>query len=113
MPVSRRFFLGASTALIAGTAAAEHHALRSPDTPSAWKLPPKRPYQHTENQWIPLKDGTRLAARLWIPEGAQTMPVPVVWEYLPYRKRDMERQRDTGWAEIFAPYGFAFVRVDI
>ena len=114
MTVSRRDFLAASTALVAGSAAA------GPVTPrtgskarGAWRLPPKRSYQHIENQWIGLKDGTRLAARLWIPVGAETAPVPVVWEYLPYRKRDMERQRDSGWAESFVPYGFAFVRVDI
>jgi putative CocE/NonD family hydrolase len=50
---------------------------------------------------------------MWIPVGAEQSPVPVVWEYLPYRKRDFERQRDSGWAEAFVPYGFAFVRVDI
>jgi uncharacterized protein len=66
-----------------------------------------------ENEWITLKDGTRLAARMWIPLHADVSPVPVVWEYLPYRKRDAERQRDTGWAEAFVPYGFAFARVDI
>ena len=78
-----------------------------------WKLPERRPFRSIENEWITLKDGTRLAARLWIPAGAEGSPVPVVWEYLPYRKRDFERHRDTGWAEAFVPYGFAFARVDI
>jgi len=76
-------------------------------------MPEKRSFRHIENEWIELKDGTKLAARMWIPEGADTVPVPVVLEYLPYRKRDFERHRDTGWAEAFVPYGFAFVRVDI
>jgi hypothetical protein len=88
-------------------------AFSSPASGRAWKLPEKRAFRCIENEWITLKDGTRLAARMWIPAGAQTAPVPVVWEYLPYRKRDSERHRDTGWAEAFVPYGFAFVRVDI
>ena len=42
----------------------------------------------TEHLWITLKDGTRLGARLWLPEGAEENPVPAVLEYIPYRKRD-------------------------
>jgi putative CocE/NonD family hydrolase len=126
MPVSRREFLMRSGALVVGTAAAaagvvdaqahgavESSAAGGSSAAVAWKLPPKRPFRLIENEWVTLKDGTRLAARLWIPDGAQASPVPVVWEYLPYRKRDFERQRDTGWAEMFVPYGFAFARVDI
>ncbi len=79
----------------------------------AWRLPEKRPFRSIENEWIALKDGTRLAARIWMPVGAEKSAVPVVWEYIPYRKRDFERHRDTAWAEAFVPYGFAFVRVDI
>lgn len=116
MAVSRREFLVGSGAVVvvAGTAvsaAGMASALRGAG--EAWKLPPKRPFRVVENEWVTLKDGTRLAARIWIPDGAETSPVPVVWEYLPYRKRDAERGRDTGWAEMFVPYGFAFVRVDI
>jgi uncharacterized protein len=50
---------------------------------------------------------------LWIPEGADARPVPVVWEYLPYRLWDDLRWRDDKTAENLAPYGIAFVRVDI
>ncbi len=78
-----------------------------------WKMPEKGPYRVVENTWIPMKDGTRLGARLWIPNSADHKPVPVVWEYIPYRKRDLERQGDDQWAESFVPYGFAFARVDI
>jgi uncharacterized protein len=111
--VSRRDFLAASSAAIASAAVIGPPAFSSPKAGHAWKMPEKRPYRSIENEWITLKDGTRLAARMWIPEGAESSPVAVVWEYLPYRKRDSERQRDTGWAEAFVPYGFAFVRVDI
>ena len=60
-----------------------------------------------------MRDGVRLAARFWIPEGAEAHPVPVVWEYLPYRLWDDLRWRDDKTGENLAPYGVAFVRVDI
>src|SRR6202453_3755318 len=116
MPVSRREFLLKSGAVVAGTAVstvAIAGARPASGAAGPWKLPPKRPCRVIENEWVALKDGTRLAARIWIPVSAEHSPVPVVWEYLPYRKRDFERRRDGGWAEMFVPYGFAFVRVDI
>jgi putative CocE/NonD family hydrolase len=79
----------------------------------AWSLPAKRPFKVIENEWIPMPDGVRLAARFWIPEGAEAHPVPVVWEYLPYRLWDDLRWRDDKTGENLAPYGVAFVRVDI
>jgi uncharacterized protein len=79
----------------------------------AWSLPAKRPFKVIENEWIPMPDGVRLAARFWIPEGADAHPVPVVWEYLPYRLWDDLRWRDDKTGENLAPYGVAFVRVDI
>ena len=49
-----------------------------------------------ENIWIPAGDTShRMAARLWLPEGAEDRPVPVILEYLPYRKRDFTAPRDT------------------
>jgi predicted acyl esterase len=38
--------------------------------------------------WIPMPDGTRLAARMWIPTSAQPKAVPAILEYTPYRRRD-------------------------
>jgi uncharacterized protein len=113
MSVSRRDFLVGSSAAMASAAVIGSPAFASTKSGRDWKMPEKRPFRSIENEWITLKDGTRLAARMWIPQGAENSPVAVVWEYLPYRKRDSERQRDTGWAEAFVPYGFAFVRVDI
>ncbi len=66
-----------------------------------------------ENQWIVLEDGTRLAARIWMPEGAETSPVPAVFEFLPYRKRDGTSPRDESTYPVFAAAGIAGVRVDI
>ena len=50
--------------------------------------------QKIEHLWIPLRDGTRLAARMWMPAGADQKPVPAILEYIPYRKRDGTRMRD-------------------
>jgi predicted acyl esterase len=36
--------------------------------------------------WIPISDGARLSAKLWLPVGASSLaPVPAILEYLPYR----------------------------
>jgi uncharacterized protein len=66
-----------------------------------------------ENEWIPLPDGTRLAARIWRPVDAEWAPVPALLEYLPYRKRDFMRSRDGPMHHYFAGHGYASVRVDI
>lgn len=72
-----------------------------------------RPFTVIENEWITLKDGTRLAARIWMPEGTDTDPVPAVFEFLPYRKRDGTSPRDESTYPVFAAAGIAGVRVDI
>ncbi|MEM7123666.1 MAG: CocE/NonD family hydrolase [Pseudomonadota bacterium] len=66
-----------------------------------------------ENIWIKLSDGTRLAARIWLPEDAEEDPVPAILEYIPYRKRDFTRNRDEPMHAWFAGQGYAAVRVDI
>ncbi|MCB2174053.1 CocE/NonD family hydrolase, partial [bacterium] len=66
-----------------------------------------------ENVWIPMPDGVRLAARLWLPRDSETTPVPAILEYIPYRKRDSTRSRDTQIYSYFAGHGYAGVRVDI
>src|SRR5882724_7665895 len=72
-----------------------------------------RPVREIENLWIPLADGTRLAARLWLPEDAERQPVPALLEYLPYRKRDGTVERDALTHPYLAGHGYAAVRVDI
>ncbi|MGF2733662.1 CocE/NonD family hydrolase [Marinobacter sp. DUT-1] len=69
--------------------------------------------RHIEHQWIPMPDGTRLAARLWIPESAEQTPVPAILEYIPYRRRDGSRLRDEANHPYFAGHGYACIRVDI
>ena len=66
-----------------------------------------------ENLWIPLPDGTRLAARAWIPAHADDHPVPAIVEYIPYRKREFTRLRDDVMHGWFAGHGYACLRVDL
>jgi putative CocE/NonD family hydrolase len=60
---------------------------------------------------IPLSDGITLSARVWFPQGAG--PVPVILEYLPYRKRDGTAARDAGTHPFMAGHGYVCVRVDM
>jgi putative CocE/NonD family hydrolase len=66
-----------------------------------------------EHTLIPLADGTKLAARIWLPEDAEASPVPAILEYLPYRKRDGTFERDALTHPYLAGHGYACVRVDI
>ncbi|WFM71322.1 CocE/NonD family hydrolase [Halomonas sp. CKK8] len=66
-----------------------------------------------ENVWIPMKDGARLAARIWRPTDAESEPVPAILEYMPYRKRDFTRLRDEPLHRYFAGHGYACVRLDL
>ena len=72
-----------------------------------------RPVREIEHTWIELCDGTRLAARIWLPEDAEADPVPAILEYLPYRKHDGTVARDAVRQPYVAGHGYASVRVDI
>ena len=63
--------------------------------------------------FIPLSDGVRLAARIWLPEDAEQKPVPAILEYLPYRRQDGTADRDALTHPYFAGHGYACVRVDM
>ena len=67
-------------------------------------------HEHVE---IPMPDGCHLAARIWLPKTAHKQPVPAILEYIPYRKRDMTRQRDSITHPYLAGHGYACVRVDL
>lgn len=73
----------------------------------------KAGFKVLENEWIPLSDGRRLSARIWMPDGATKKPAPAILEYLPYRKRDGTAQRDESTYPSFARAGYVGVRVDI
>jgi len=63
--------------------------------------------------FIDLSDGVRLAAQIWLPEDAESDPVPAILEYLPYRKRDGTAERDALTHPYYAGHGYACVRVDM
>lgn len=64
-----------------------------------------------ENEWIPLKDGSRLSARIFHPKTDKKLPA--ILEYIPYRKRDGMRGRDEPMHGFFAGHGYHVVRVDL
>ena len=64
-----------------------------------------------ENVFIPLAEGIRLAARVFLP--INSSPAPAVLEYLPYRKRDFMRSRDESLHRYIAAHGYVAVRVDV
>jgi len=70
-------------------------------------------YTETEDCWIPMPDGVRLAAKLWLPDIATSERVPCIIEVLPYRKRDIYAPRDAMHHRYFAGHGYACMRVDI
>jgi putative CocE/NonD family hydrolase len=73
---------------------------------------PRRTHR-IDRVWIPMRDGIRLSARIWLPEDAEHDPVPAILEYIPYRKDDATAVRDAGIHPYFAGHGYASVRVDL
>lgn len=72
-----------------------------------------RAVREMEHVSIPLSDGTKLAARIWLPVDAERDPVPAILEYLPYRKRGGTHERDALTHPYLAGHGYAGVRVDL
>ncbi|MUV37239.1 putative serine esterase [Lentibacillus sp. JNUCC-1] len=72
-----------------------------------------REIEKWELVWIPMSDGAKLAATIWLPKDAEQHPVPAILEYLPYRKDDFTAIRDSIRHPYFAGHGYASIRVDI
>lgn len=77
-------------------------------------------FREIENVFIPLGDGRRLSARLWMPDAPEIhegpdlgVRYPAILEYIPYRKRDGTAPRDESTYPHFAAAGYVGVRVDI
>jgi uncharacterized protein len=77
------------------------------------KLNPAHAVREIDNVWIPVPDGARLSARLWLPPEAESQPVPAVVEVSPYRHEDNTRRRDSVRHPYFAERGYASLRIDI
>jgi predicted acyl esterase len=76
--------------------------------------PPTRYGVRVAQEWIPMSDGVRLAATLYMPDGAKPKEkFPALLEYLPYRKDDSTAARDYPIHAYFARRGYVSVRVDI
>ena len=74
---------------------------------------PEPAVREIDNLWIPLSDGSRLSARLWLPPAGDVDPVPAVVEVSPYRHGDHTRRRDSVRHPYFAERGYASLRIDI
>ena len=72
-----------------------------------------RKTKEVENFWIPMSDGVKLSARMFLPVDAEKNPVPALLEYLPYRKSDGTHVRDALTHPYLAGHGYASVRVDM
>ena len=78
-----------------------------PASPSAYRV-------RMERVWIPMKDGVRLAATLYMPDGAKAgEKFPALLDYLPYRKDDGTAAGDYPKNAYFARRGYVGARVDI
>ncbi|MGB7269695.1 MAG: CocE/NonD family hydrolase [Albidovulum sp.] len=76
--------------------------------------PSDLPYRVIEEEiFIPLDDGTRMAARIWRPANADAEKFPAILEYIPYRKRDGTRTRDEEQHAYLAGHGYVCARVDM
>jgi putative CocE/NonD family hydrolase len=65
------------------------------------------------HSWIAMTDGTRLSAKLWLPDPLPPAGLPAILEYAPYRKDDATSPGDERMFGYFAARGYACVRVDI
>jgi putative resolvase len=64
--------------------------------------------------WIPMEDGVRLAASLFLPEAVEGGgAAPVVLEALPYRKDDATASSRPEYERLCGEYGYAVARVDL
>jgi uncharacterized protein len=112
---SRRQVLGLIGAAVPALAAAarDSSSVALNRAPTTTVTLDDRKIQVIENLWIPMTDGARLAARVFLPASASVEPAGAVLEYLPYRKRDGYRYRDDVAGAFLAKSGIALIRVDI
>ena len=104
---ARRLAVLVASAALASVALASAPALAAePPSPPAYGVA-------IEEAWIPMPDGVRLAADLYMPTGgAPDERFPVLLEYLPYRKNEARGYRYGVYA-YFVSRGYVVARVDI
>ncbi len=70
------------------------------------------PAVQCEQRWITVRDGTRLAADLYLPSHGE--PAPVLLEALPYRKDDLTSGSHTDdYLRLRSEGGFVVCRLDL
>jgi predicted acyl esterase len=96
------------TALLCCSVACPSGGAAAAEAPS-----PPRYEMSLQEAWIPMPDGVRLAADLFLPRGgAPGERFPVLLEYLPYRKVE-DRGRNHPLYAYFVRRGYAVARVDL
>jgi len=115
MTINRRGFVQATGSLVALNLASLSTAAGAADPgekdPGVSSYPHR--FREIEHTWVPMPDGVRLAARIWLPEGAEHTPVPAIFNYNPYFNHILTRPSDDARFPYFAGHGYACVRVDI
>jgi putative CocE/NonD family hydrolase len=88
-------------------------ATGSSSVPAAETASPAEYGVEMREAWIPMADGVRLAADLYMPTGeVDGVFFPVLLEYLPYRKTE-SRARNYSLYSYFVERGYVVARVDI
>ncbi len=106
MPVIHHPFVGLLTGLLLAAASATAFSADSAASQSADGI-------RLETAWITLPDGVRLSADLYRPDGvAADAKLPVLLEYLPYRKHE-SRRRNYALYSYFVQRGYVVAAVDI
>ena len=99
--------LFAALILLAAPGALRSQSAPRPPSPAAYGV-------KIVKTWIPMPDGVRLAASLYMPTGGNPSErFPALLEYLPYRKDDGTIERDYPLHTYFAHRGYVSARVDI
>jgi hypothetical protein len=114
--MTRRDLLrGMHATLVAFGAVSAASALARGSASAAAAPAQKGPHEvrEIENTWIVMPDGVRLAARIWVPVGAERLRVPAIFNYCPYFARLLTRPDDDARFPYYASHGYACVRVDI
>ncbi|HEV8702084.1 MAG TPA: CocE/NonD family hydrolase [Candidatus Polarisedimenticolia bacterium] len=108
------FAAALAVALAGGLAPSRGLAATGAPTPSAAAEASPPIYEIAfQEAWIPMRDGVRLAADLYLPKGGKPKDrFPVLLEYLPYRKTEGRGERP-GLYGYFVKRGYAVARVDI
>jgi predicted acyl esterase len=103
----KSLFLAAALAALATAVAAAPPAKKQAAPAAAPEPPPLPPHQEV---FMPMRDGVKLAANVFVPDGKG--PWPVVLERTPYLK-DGELLRYMGGVKRYTDHGIAFVMQDV